>query len=165
MAGPRVYSLARRPGFRVAAERAIALNPLEGYTLAYLGMLIAFSGDWERGCGLADRAMQLNPQHPSWYWFPHAFNAYRQRDYRAALEAVLKVNLPGFWRRQVMLAAASGQLGERVAAGNAVQELLKIKPNFAAAARDELKKWHDEDLKENLIEGLRKAEMDIPMCG
>ena len=149
------------PGFRAAAERAIALNPLEGYTLGYLGMLIAYSGDWERGCALADRAMQLNPNHPGWYWFPRVFNAYRQRDYQGAREMVLKVNLPGFWRTQLMLAAANGQLGERIAAGNAVQELLKIRPNFPVIARDELKNWYDDELTEHLLEGLSKAGLEV----
>jgi TolB-like protein len=148
-------------GFRAAAERAIVLNPLEGYTSAYLGMLIAYGGDWERGCALADRAMQLNPNHPGWYWFPHAFNAYRQGDYAGALETVLKVNLPGFWRTQLLLAAANGQLGNRVEAGNAVQELLKIRPNFRDLPLDELKKWHDEELKEHLLDGLRKAGLEV----
>ena len=156
-----LFFLHDRPGFRAAAERAIALNPWEGYTLAYLGMLIAYSGDWERGCALADRAIQLNPNHPGWYWFPRAFNAYRQRDYRGALETVLKVNLPGFWRTQLLLAAANGQLGERQAASNAVRELLKIRPNFKDLPRDELKKWHDEELKEHLLEGLSKAGLEI----
>jgi TolB-like protein/cytochrome c-type biogenesis protein CcmH/NrfG len=149
------------PGFRAAAERAITLNPLEGYTVAYLGMLIAFSGDWQRGCALADRAMQLNPNHPGWYGFPRALDAYRQGDYRGALQATLKMNLPGFWRTQLILAAANGQLGERQAAGKAFQELLKIRPNFAEIGRDELKKWHDEELQEHLIEGLRKAGLEI----
>jgi TolB-like protein/Tfp pilus assembly protein PilF len=150
-----------RSGFRAAAERAIVLNPLEGYTLAYLGMLIAYGGDWERGCSLADRAMQLNPNHPGWYWFPRAFNAYRQRDYRGALETALKVNLPGFWRTQLLLAAANGQLGERAAASHAVQELLKIRPNFKERRHDELRKWHDEELKEQLLDGLRKAGLEM----
>jgi TolB-like protein/tRNA A-37 threonylcarbamoyl transferase component Bud32 len=149
------------PGFRAAAERAIAVNPLEGYTLGYLGMLIAYSGDWERGCALADRAMQLNPNHPGWYWFPRVFNAYRQRDYQGAREMVHKVNLPGFWRTQLMLAAANGQLGERIAAGNAVRELLKIRPNFPVIARDELKNWYDDALTEHLLEGLSKAGLEV----
>ncbi len=156
-----LFFLNDQPGFRAAAERAIVLNPLEGYTLAYLGMLMAYGGEWERGCALADRAMQLNPNHPGWYWFPRAFNAYRQRDYHGAVETVLKVNLPGFWRTQLLLAAAHGQLGNRVAANNAVQELLKIRPNFGDLPRDELTKWHDEELKEHLLEGLRKAGLDV----
>ena len=148
-------------GFRAAAERAISLNPLEGYTGAYLGMLMAYSGHWERGCALAERAMQLNPNHPGWYWFPRVFDAYRRRDYQSALEMALKVNLPGFWRTQLVLAAVNGQLGERVAAGNAVRELLKIRPSFAVIARDELKKWYDDELTEHLIEGLRKAGLEV----
>ena len=156
-----LFFLNDHQGFRAAADRAIVLNPLEGYNLAYLGMLIAYSGDWERGCALADRAMQLNPNHPGWYWFPRAFNAYRQRDYQGALEVVLKANLPGFWRTQLLLAAAHGQLGNRVEAGKAVQELLKIRPNFRDLPRDELKKWHDEELKEHVLEGLRKAGLEV----
>jgi TolB-like protein len=105
--------------------------------------------------------MQLNPNHPGWYWFPRAFNAYRQRDYRGALETALKVNLPGFWRTQLLLAAANGQLGERAAASHAVQELLKIRPNFKEHRHDELRKWHDEELKEQLLDGLRKAGLEM----
>ena len=36
--------------FRVAAERAVSLNPMDGATAAFMGLLIAYSGDWERGC-------------------------------------------------------------------------------------------------------------------
>ena len=41
-------------------------------------MLIAYAGDWERGFALVERAMQLNPRHPGWYWFAHFYDAYRQ---------------------------------------------------------------------------------------
>ncbi len=41
------------PAFRIAAHRAIELNPLDGFTLAFLGFLIAYSGDWERGGALS----------------------------------------------------------------------------------------------------------------
>jgi hypothetical protein len=74
---------------------------------------------------------------------------------------VIKVNLPGFWRTQLMLAAANGQLGEKVAAGQAIQELLKIRPNFAVIVSDELRKWYDKELNEHLIEGLRKAGLNV----
>jgi serine/threonine protein kinase/tetratricopeptide (TPR) repeat protein len=147
--------------FRAAAERAIALNSMDGLTAAYLGLQIAFSGDWERGCFLAERATQLNPNHPGWYWFPMCFNAYRLRDYRRALEIVLRVNLPEFWRTQLTLAAVYGQLGELDAARNAVQELLKIRPHFATVGRIELNKWWDAELIEHLVDGLRKAGLEI----
>jgi serine/threonine protein kinase/tetratricopeptide (TPR) repeat protein len=147
--------------FRTAAERALALNAMDGFTAAYLGFQIAYAGDWERGCALAERATRLNPNHPGWYWFPLFFNAYRQRDYQGALDAVLKVNMPGFWRTHFALAAAYAQLGERDAASNAVRELLTIRPDFPVVARDELRKWWDAELIQHLIDGLRKAGLEI----
>ncbi|MGA8765079.1 MAG: hypothetical protein WB562_19580 [Candidatus Sulfotelmatobacter sp.] len=53
--------------FRETAERAMALNPRDGSTLAYMAIMIAFAGDWERGVALAQRAIDLNRHHPSWY--------------------------------------------------------------------------------------------------
>jgi hypothetical protein len=54
--------------FRTAAERTIALNPMDGGTIAFMGVLIAYSGDWEHGCAMVERARQLNPRHPGWYY-------------------------------------------------------------------------------------------------
>jgi TolB-like protein len=147
--------------FRNNAERAISLNPMDGFTTAYLGFQIAYSGDWERGCALAERAIQLNPHHPGWYRFTFFFDAYRKGDYHGALDIALKVNMPGFWRTHLALASAYGQLGERETARNAAQDLLAVRPDFAVAAREELRKWWDPELVEHLIDGLRKAGLEI----
>jgi len=147
--------------FRNSAERAIALNPMDGFTSAYLGFLIAYAGDWERGCALVERARGLNPHHPGWYWFPYFFDAYRKNDYRGALDFALKVNMPGFWRTNLALATAYGQLGKKEEACNAVRELLALRPDFPTVAREELGKWWDQLLVEHLLEGLRKAGLEI----
>lgn len=148
--------------FRHAAERAIELNPMDGFAAGYLGFMIAYAGDWERGCALAQHSMsRLNPHYPGWYWFPCFFDAYRKGDYRGALEIAQKINMPGFWRTQVALAAVYGQLGDKEAARNAVRELLAIKPNFAVAARRELRKWWDAELTEHLLDGLSKAGLEV----
>ena len=146
---------------RIAAERAIALNPMDSFTIAYLGFQVAYAGNWERGCALAEQARKLNPHHPGWYWFPSLFEAYRDRDYQAALDIGLRINMPGLWRTNFALAAVYGQLGERGAASSAVSELLAIRPNFNQIARQELAKFWDAQLVEHLIEGLRKAGMEI----
>jgi serine/threonine-protein kinase len=150
-----------RQAFRSAAERAIALNPLDGGTTAFLGMLIACSGDWERGCTLVERAMQLNSHHLGWYWCAAAYNAYRNSDYRGALDIALKINTRGFWGAIVVLAAAHGQLGEREAAQDAVRELLTLMPYFAPTARQECEKWWEPQLVEHLLDGLRKAGLTV----
>ena len=150
-----------RQAFRNLAERAIALNPMDGFTAAYLGFQIAYDGDWERGCALAARARRLNPHHPGWYWFPFFFDAYRKGDYRGALDVALKINMPGFWRTSFALAIAYGQLGDQQAARNAVGDLLALRPDFPTVAREELGKWWDPELVKHLIEGLRKAGLEI----
>jgi len=147
--------------FRPVAERTIALNPMDGATVAFMGLLIACSGDWEKGCAVTESAMQLNPHFPGWYRFTSIFNAYRQKDYRGTVEGTLRVNIPGYFWTLVMSAAAHGQLGETTAAQDSLRELLKSKPDFALTARDELGRWFDRELVEHLVDGLRKAGLEI----
>ncbi len=147
--------------FRNAAERAAALNPMDGNSIAFLGELLTYSGDSERGLTLAGRAKQLNPNHPGWYWYADYYNAYRQGDDRGALDVAHKINLSGHWGTHVATAAACGQLGQRDAAGKALRELLKLRPHFATTARSDFEKWWEPSYVERLIEGLRKAGLEI----
>ena len=149
------------PAFRTAADRAIALNPLDGCNVAHLGSFIAYSGEWERGCGLVERALQLNPNHPGWFWFPLSMNAYRKGDYHAALGYALKINLPNFLWTHTMLAVIYGQLGQQEEAGKAVQELLKLNPRAPEVLLAAWQSRYDPELVTLLIEGLRKAGLDI----
>src|SRR6266542_3135166 len=151
--------------FRSAAERAIELNPMDASVAALIGNLIAYAGDWERGCAVVESAMQLNPHHPGWYWFDNFNDAYRRRDYRGALGFALKINLPGNFYTHAVTAAAYGQLGMHEAAGKALQELLAIRPDFAKTAREEFGRWLDPALVEHMLDGLRKAGLDVPAPG
>ena len=154
------------PSFRRAAERAIALNPMDAISLAYMGILTAYAGDWPRGMALVERGIQLNPHHPGWFWLPHVYDAYRRHDYTAALDAAVRVNMPGYFFADASLAAVQGQLGGREAARDTVQHLLRLKPDIATSARDEWSKWFpDQDLVEHLLDGLRKAGIEIPASG
>ena len=146
---------------RSAADQAISLNPMDGAALAQLGSCFAYSGDWERGCDLLERAMQLNPRHPGWYWFPLAWNAYRKGDYRDALNIALKINLPGFYATYELLAMVYGQLGERDAASQALSEMLKLMPDFGKIARAVKSIWFTPEMVEHVLDGLRKAGLEI----
>jgi eukaryotic-like serine/threonine-protein kinase len=51
--------------FRPVAERTVALNRADGALNAFIGMLIALAGDWERGCaagGRRDSAQSASPR-------------------------------------------------------------------------------------------------------
>jgi hypothetical protein len=43
----------------------------------------------------------------------------------------------------------------------ALRELLKIRPNFAIAPREELEKWHDAAMIDHNLNGLRQAGLEI----
>jgi len=152
--------------FRNAAERAVELNPMDGGTIAFMGILLGYAGDWERGPALAARARELNPNHPGWYHFSDFFDAYRRRHHRQALEAALRINLPGYFYAQAALAMAYGQLGDEVGARAALAELLVLKPDFAKEARSEWRKWlGDGELLEHSLDGLRKAGLRMTDSG
>ena len=150
---------------RVAAERTLALNSMDASASVYVGQIIAFGGvldeTWKRGCELITRAIELNPNHPGWYWYVPFLDAYRRQDYNSALDIAFKINMPGFTLAYVAVAAAHGQLGNQESAANAVRQILAVKPDYATVARKELEKIWAPELVEHLIEGLRKAGMEI----
>jgi TolB-like protein/Tfp pilus assembly protein PilF len=143
--------------FRNAAERAVALNPMDGNSIAFLGELLVYAGDRERGLALAGRAKQLNPNHPGWYWYVDFYDSYARGDHRGALNFVRKANLPGHWGMHAAVAAACAQLGERDAAAKAVRDLLQLRPDFASTVRAEFEKWWNPPYVESFLDGLRKA--------
>jgi tetratricopeptide (TPR) repeat protein len=153
-----------RLAFRVAAKRCIELNPMDGSTIAYLGFLLAASGDWDYGTGLVESAAKLNPNHPGWYNIGIFSNAYHKREYREALDAALGINVPGSFHSHSAQAAALGQLGLREEAKKPLRELLALRPDFATSARFEYSKFFDPDVVEHLLEGLRKAGLDVPFA-
>src|SRR6266542_6125345 len=50
----------------------------------------------------------------------------------------------------------------REAAQKALQELLAIRPDFAKTAREEFGRWNDPAFVEHMLDGLRKAGLDVP---
>lgn len=142
-----------------AAERSMALNPLDASNEAIF--IITFSGEWDRGSALIARAMEQNPHHPGWYRLALSLNEYRKANYRAAVDEAVKANVPGIFWTNAQLAAAHGQLGELTAARKALRDLLAQKEDFRESGRELLGKWLDSEFVEHLIDGLRKAGLDV----
>ena len=149
------------PAARTAAERAVSLNPMDGATAAYMGLLIAYSGEWERGCALAERALELNPNLPGMYNYTAWHDAYRKEDYRRALELALTLNTPDSYYQHAVLTMCYAQLGEMDEAHKSLRDMLAIKPDYGKIARRLHGKWIQPDLVERLMDGLRKAGLEI----
>jgi serine/threonine-protein kinase len=88
-------------------------------------------------------------------------DAYRRRDYRRALELALKLDTPDNFYQHAVLAMCYAQLGETDAAHKSLQDMLAIKPDYGQVARQLHGKWIQPDLVEQLMDGLRKAGLEI----
>jgi adenylate cyclase len=150
------------PAFFDYAERAIAMNPLDADTLAQLGMNMAWAGHWERGIEFARKALALDPNLPGWAYIPLQTYHYRKREYDRALEYARKIDVQYFWS-WVHLAIDYAQLGRTAEARSAAAEILRLYPTFPQNARREIHKWiWEKEFADHMIDGLRKAGLDIP---
>ncbi len=157
------YFLTKQQGFFDKVSETIAINPNNSDVIGALGLYLAFAGEWERGVALAHKAVALNPDFPGWVYIPISSYAYIRRDYQEALRWADKIEIPGFFRNYVTLAASYGQLGMQAEAAQAVSDLLAVYPSYAQNARRELRKYYwDETELEHVMDGLRKAGLDIP---
>jgi len=150
--------------FRAAGERAVALNPRCSYTMAWVGRLFCYSGDWERGIQLTTRAIQLSPHHPGWYHFGIFFNEYRQRRYAEALAVLQTINMPDYWVMHFITAMTQAQVGNQSAAQTEVERTLQLCPEFEQFfGRTHLQKWipNQPDLVEHMLEGVKLAGFRI----
>src|SRR5207248_6556122 len=152
--------------FRPAAERAIALNPLNTDALGILGLQIVHTGEFERGTAIVRRAMELNANHAGWMHFAPLWDHFHKGEYEQALECANRVDVPGLFWPFLVMASACGHLGRRTEAAAAVRDLSSLDPEFAAHARSNVGTWHfASGLMDPILEGLRKAGLAIPENG
>jgi len=144
-------------------ERAISLNPRSSHMLAVAGLVLVHTRHFDRGATVTRRAMELNPHHAGWFHFPLIWDHYSRSEYDQALEQAKRVNMPGFFWPPLVIASVCGELGRKVEAASAVNKLLAIDPEFAVHARRYIEPWHyASGLMDQLLEGLRKAGLEIP---
>jgi len=150
--------------FLIHAERAIELNPRNTDTMAMIGIMMGYSGDWERSVELTTGAMRLNSQHAGWYYFNTFFNEYRQYRYANALAIAQKINMPDYWANPMVLTIAHAQLGHEAAAKSAAADLRRTWPTIEEDYYQMgLVNWiyAQPELIEHVNEGLRKAGINL----
>ena len=150
--------------FRAATERAIEMNPRDSESLAMLGILMGYAGDWDRGIEMTTRAMDLNPDHPGWYRFSTFFHAYLQGEYEAALEIAERINMPSYFADPYVRCIAHAQLGHEKNAREALEELLVAWPDADSTFREQhFNRWMfaQPRLVETIEEGFAKAGLEF----
>ena len=152
------FFLGDLPAFEAAVPRAIALNPRNSFTTAFLGMLIGHTGQWERGSQLGLQACALNPHHPEWYLFATFYLHYERGEYEEAFAVSKRINWPQIPYSHVNLVAVCGQRGRPDQARASIKVLRETFGFDAATVRDEYRRWgHSENLIDHIVDGLMKA--------
>lgn len=148
--------------FRNFAERAVKLNPNDAFVLADLGTWMGYAGEWEKGKEWVARAMLLNPKHQSWIYQVWHLDHYLKGEYQESRDAALKMNLPGNYMVQASLTAAYAMNGEQEKAEKSLAHLLELRPDYPDDPRAPFRtRGMPVELIEGLMEGLRKAGLDV----
>jgi tetratricopeptide (TPR) repeat protein len=148
-------------GLRIAAERAVTLNPMFTNIVAYVGLMLAFAGDWTRGVEIVEHAMDLNPNHPVIVNYVLAANHWRLGEFEQALVQAKRSTLTQYPFAPLYVAAAAGQLGRVADAKLALDAIGKNHPQFLDAGNARtiwsIFLW-DAGMIEQLVEGFEKAK-------
>jgi tetratricopeptide (TPR) repeat protein len=148
--------------FNQEIETALNLNPNSPYTVGTAGYFHVMRGEFERGLPLLDRAIHMNPCHPSWFHGAYVIAHLRQGDYDHALQE-LQNHHPyrSFWL-PVAYGAVLGLLGRIDEAKSHLDQVEESKPDFASRARELLRRTlKDDSISDSLIEGLRRAGLAV----
>ena len=146
-----------------AGERALALNPNSSEVLAEFGLRQVIAGNGERGLALMRQAMMRNPVPPDWYRVALALGLYRSGAYAEAAREVAKTQPRSGFVYWAILTAVYAQADRRDEARQAARELLGVYPTFAGQAWAEItKRSFDRRLAARLVEGWRRAGLDVP---
>lgn len=147
--------------FFATTERFLALDPPPSGG-AQVGMLLALSGQWERGIRLIDAALEHAPDPPGWFYVPEALYYLRVGDHAAALDWALRIDAPDWYVAPLTVAATAAYAGRDELARRSVERLLELVPELESEGRARLRRWHvDDPLLEQLIAGLRLAGVEI----
>jgi adenylate cyclase len=96
--------------FREYAQKTLDMAPYRADLIAGIGFFQAYAGDWSLGLSLMDRARELAPLHPDWYWIPYVSDAYLREDHATALQYAKRVNPQSFPFFQLYTAAVYHRL-------------------------------------------------------
>jgi eukaryotic-like serine/threonine-protein kinase len=154
------FHLHDRLGLQEASDRAVRINPRNANTMAWMGSILAHAGEYDRGCQLIERAMQINRGHPGWLHFTVFDRHFARGEFVEALGAARRVNIPEFMWMHFAISAAAGHLGMEVEGRAAFAAMTQIAPFLAdeTALREFVTRWYWEpQMIESLLEGVAKS--------
>lgn len=106
-----------------AIKRGLLINPYDPSLLAMFGNWLAYSGRWDEGVALVNKAIEIEPQHNRHWWlFAQAKRHYARGEYQLAYDGFLKAFNEDNWITHVMLAYTLPHLNRLEEARTALQK-------------------------------------------
>jgi TolB-like protein len=127
--------------FRLAAGRAVDLNPGHADVLADIGLCHCLRGDWDLGLPLVERAVTLSPVHPGWYRYPRAWQRSLAGDPAGALHEIRRSPTPDFIWYHAMQAWFQAERGDTAGAADSLARVQAAVPDFATRVPVEVTRW------------------------
>jgi adenylate cyclase len=154
------YATCNADRVRIEAEKAAALNPYNAGMLGGLSLYVAFTGHWDEGKALAEKAMKLTgPTAVPVWWWPAAKQAWFRGEYQVAYEDFQRAYIESFWLSHLDLAYTLPFLGRVDEAKQHVAALLKMSPTMTIREADAFYKLvcFDPAYREKMAGALRQA--------
>jgi tetratricopeptide (TPR) repeat protein len=154
------YATCQPERIRVEAEKAAALGPYDANALGSLGLFVAFTGHWDEGNALAEKALKLaGPSAAPYWWWAKAKRAWLRGEYQEAYEAFQRAYIESFWLSHLDLAYTLPFLGRVAEAKQHVAALLKMYPTMTIREADAFYKLScfDTAYREKMAGALRQA--------
>ena len=132
-------------GYKDAALKALKANPNYSDMLADMAVCEALVGETDRGFELIERAFQLCPDPPGWYYAGRCLLHYQLANYEAALNAARLVRDSMWNGSEVLVLMCLGQLNREEHAQNIAQSLQRFRGQVTSPAvfvQKLLDLWH-----------------------
>ncbi len=125
------YASCQVDKMQAAIERGLEINPDDPNLLAAFGNWLAYSGQWETGSAMIEKALAIEPRHyRKWWWMGLAKTHYFNEEFDAAYEKFLKSFNARNWVSHLQLAYTLPHLGRMDEAKNAVKNLQFLHPGI-----------------------------------
>jgi tetratricopeptide (TPR) repeat protein len=142
------------------AEKTLAINPYDAYAMGSLGLALTFSGVWDAGTAMTERAIQsIGPNAPNLWWYASGKRHWFRGEYQEAYESFRRGYVEQLWLTHLNMAYTLASLDRLGEAKAHVAKLLKLKPGFTVREADTFFRTYCINLsfREKMAVSLRKA--------
>ena len=137
---------------------ALNAHPGNAHVLAHAAKFRTFVGEPGDAVSLVNKARQLNPLHPAWYWQHLGIAMFDQRNYDQSIRIFNRLPFLVFFDR-LYLASANAHIGNHRAATYHLDHVRREKPELNRNNVGNFLPYKSVDSLANIIEGLEMANL------